>query len=203
MDILIPCKGFARGKSRLSPALTPAQRRRLCRAFLLRTLEEALATGARVAVVTENDEVAALARHHGALAIPDPEQGLNAALEHGNARLGTATPLIVIPTDLPGLTAEGIVRHRAESGVVIVADHRGEGTNLLAVGTEARSNFAFAFGPGSCDLHRRESERLGLPVLVRRDPVLSIDIDTPADLARWPGGTIHTAKTQGRAHATA
>ena len=76
MDILIPCKAFARGKSRLAGVLAPGQRAALCQTLFRHTLAEALATGARVAVVAEDTEVADLARTQGALVIADPGSDL-------------------------------------------------------------------------------------------------------------------------------
>ncbi|MBS7700252.1 MULTISPECIES: 2-phospho-L-lactate guanylyltransferase [unclassified Chelatococcus] len=187
MDILIPCKSLSLGKSRLATVLEPAQRRRLCRCLLVHTLDQALASGARVAVVTEDPAVVRFARRHGAQIIDDPGAGLNAALIHGNAVLGYDAPLIVMPIDLPGLTAAHVARLTLPTGLSLVPDRRQEGTNLLLLAPAARPHFTFAFGPKSFTLHHQAAVRQGLPVTVQRDAALEFDIDTPEDLACWPG----------------
>ena len=48
--------------------------------------------------------------------------------------------------------------------------------------------FAFAYGPGSFDRHRREAERLGLATVIVDDSVLATDVDVPEDLAALDGG---------------
>lgn len=201
MDILIPCKSFARGKSRLAPALPPDRRMRLCRAFLSHTLDQALATGARVAVVTEDEGVARLSRRRGAMVIEDPGQGLNAALSHGNARLGGDYGLMILPADLPGMTAARLSRLTAVTGIGLVPDRRGEGTNLMSLCASGRVDFPFAFGPDSFALHQRAAALRGLALTILRDPVLGFDIDTPGDLAQWPDPVPHT--TKGRHHEAA
>jgi 2-phospho-L-lactate guanylyltransferase len=68
-------------------------------------------------------------------------------------------------------------------GVTLVPDRRLDGTNVLAVPTEA--GFTFAYGPGSFARHRAEAQACGLPARIVRDDRLAWDVDLPADLA-WP-----------------
>lgn len=182
MDILIPCKGFARGKTRLAGVLTPDQRAQLCAALFLHTLGQALATGARVAVVSEDAEVARLARAQGALAVPDPGGGLNAALTEGASVLGGDAPLMLLPVDLPGITAASLAALPLTKGVTLVPDRHNDGTNLMLLSPDARRNFRLAYGANSLVRHCRLARDLSLALLIWRDPVLALDLDTPADL---------------------
>ena len=191
MDILIPCKGFARGKTRLAGVLTPDQRADLCAALFHHTLGQALATGARVAVVSEDAAVAQFARAQGALAVADPGGGLNAALAHGADVLGSDAPLILLPIDLPGLPAARLLALPAPAGVTLVPDRHGDGTNLMLLNPAARHRFRFAYGAGSLPRHAGIARDLLLPLRLWRDPHLALDLDTPADL-----DTLRCALTQ-------
>ncbi|MRX48902.1 2-phospho-L-lactate guanylyltransferase [Paracoccus sp. S-4012] len=194
MDILIPAKSFRRGKSRLASVLSPTVRARLCRDLLGRTLAVARSTGARVAVVTEDEEVAALALAAGAMALPDPGVGLNAAVAHGAALLGHAAPLVVLPADLPALSAAALLAAAEVPGVTLVPDRHEDGTNLLVLGPAERARFGFAYGPGSLARHRAEAARLGASCRIFRHPALAHDIDTAADLGLWPLAPHYTAR---------
>jgi len=66
--------------------------------------------------------------------------------------------------------------------VVLVPDHRDDGTPVLSVPVAAP--FRFAYGPGSFRRHVAEASRHGLAVRVVRDPDLAFDVDLPADLER-------------------
>lgn len=201
MDILIPCKAFARGKSRLAGVLAPGQRAALCQTLFRHTLAEALATGARVAVVAEDTEVADLARTQGARVIADPGTGLNPALTFAAAALGGRAPLILLPIDMPGLSAARLCGLPKGPGVTLVPDRRDDGTNLMVLGAVARDRFCLAYGPGSLARHARIARDHALPIRIWRDPDLSLDLDTPADLAALPRALTHLIK--GHSHEAA
>ena len=63
---------------------------------------------------------------------------------------------------------------------MIVPDHRGDGTPVLALPTA--TPFTFAYGPGSAARHVAEAERRGLTIRRVADPDLAFDVDLPADL---------------------
>jgi 2-phospho-L-lactate/phosphoenolpyruvate guanylyltransferase len=201
VDILIPCKGFAHGKSRLAGVLTPHQRATLCAALFRHTLAQALDTGARVAVVSEDAEVVGLARSQGAQAIADPGGGLNAALAHGAAVLRGGAPLILLPIDLPGLTAARLTALPVLAGVTLVPDWREDGTNLMLLDPVARDSFRLAYGAGSLTRHARNARALSLPLRLWRDPHLAHDLDTPADFDALRHPLSHL--TKGHAHEAA
>jgi 2-phospho-L-lactate guanylyltransferase len=109
----------------------------------------------------------------------DSGQGLNAELQAARAEI--AGPMLVLHSDLPLLIAADVGRliEGAEAtGFAIAADRHGTGTNAIAIADQRP--FAFAFGADSYRLHRRQIT--GHWRLVPT-PGLSIDIDTPADLA--------------------
>lgn len=192
LDILIPCKSFRQGKSRLTPVLAAAERQELCRRFFDRTLSLATRLDGRVAVISEDQEVCWLAVRAGAVAIEDQAHDLNAALRFGSAVLatsGAAHSLLVVPIDLPFATLPALERMLAgNADVVIAPDRRGVGTNLLRLSAQARACFRFSYGPNSFHHHAREAEGLQLSLEIVRDSCLAWDVDEPEDFGH-PGLT--------------
>lgn len=133
-----------------------------------------------VAVVCDATDVAEWARSRGALVVWEPGRGLNGAVEAGVDRLRDAgvTQVTVSHADLP--RAAGLAEVGAWPGVTLVADRYGNGTNVLAVPTDA--GFTFSYGPGSFARHLAEVHRLGLPHRVLDRPDLAWDIDEPGDV---------------------
>ncbi|MCU1452192.1 MAG: hypothetical protein JWN46_338 [Acidimicrobiales bacterium] len=181
--VLIPVKAFRIAKVRLAPALGPAERARL--AEVMATHVVGAATPLPTFVVCDDLAVRTWAESVGAQAIWTPGLGLDGAVEAGIAHLHRAAfdRVVVAHGDLP--LAAGLGDLDPGTGVLLVPDRRNDGTNVIALPTDA--GFRFAYGPGSFARHRAEAERLGLPVSVRHDAALAWDVDVPADLVP-PGG---------------
>jgi 2-phospho-L-lactate guanylyltransferase len=96
-------------------------------------------------------------------------------------RADGVTVAVVAHADLPLATRLDWVADFP--GVTLVPDRRLDGTNVVAVPTDA--GFTFAYGPGSFARHRAEAQACGLPARIVRDDRLAWDVDLPADLA-WP-----------------
>lgn len=177
-SLLVPVKAFHQAKVRLSPVLdAPA------RAALARLMADAVLVAAAplpVAVVCDDDAVAAWARGAGAEVVWRPGRGLNGAVEDGVAHLvsGGAERVVVAHADLP--LAGRFAEVADFDGITLVPDRHDDGTNVvcLPAGTELR----FAYGPGSFHRHRAAAEATGLPVRVLRDDRLGWDVDVPGDL---------------------
>lgn len=194
IDIVIPCKGFAAGKSRLAPALAPDARAWLCETLLSRTLAAALAfagRGGRVAVVSPDRAALDLASSLGALAIEDHGQGLNPSLALANRDLAGGASLIVLPIDLPRIVPDALEALVAcEREVVLAPDLALTGTNALGLGTAARTSFPFAFGEASFATHGALARERSFTVRTVADARLGFDLDTPADLLRLSAGEL-------------
>ena len=176
--VLLPVKSFREAKLRLAPALDSAHRAALARAMATHVVESAAPLP--TAVVCDDAEVADWARELGALVVWEPERGLNRAVEAGVARLAAAGAkrVVVAHADLPRAgRLEWVARF---AGVTVVPDHCDNGTNVICVPGDA--GFTFSYGPGSFTRHGAEAHRLGLGLRVVRDPLLSHDVDLPADL---------------------
>ena len=176
--VLVPVKAFAEAKARLAPVLSPTEREALARWTAERVI--AAAGELRVYVACDDDGVAEWATTHGASVLWHPGVGLNAAVARSVADLRDRElqHVVVAHGDLPRPGALPTVS--VAGAVTLVPDSRRDGTNVIALPTDAP--FHFSYGPGSFHRHLAQAVAAGLPVAVRRDPLLSLDIDIPADL---------------------
>ena len=177
---LVPLRRFDTAKVRLraqGAADVSTLARALASAVIL------ACTPRTVVVVCESDDVEEFARAHGVMAWRSGADNLNAALQGATEGLEDRYDrFVVVPGDLR--YPEGLSNFEPSSGVTLVADHRGLGTNLL--GLPARSGFRFAFGPDSARRHRAEAARLGLPVVEVADSPWRFDVDGIEDLHGAP-----------------
>lgn len=171
--VVIPVKGTAGSKSRLSPA--PA----LALAIALDTIEAVVASRAEIVIVVTGGDPAPFVALGAEVAL-DPGGGLNAAV-----RLGIALamgPVAVMLGDLPALLPtelDDALSHAEAHELAMVADADAEGTALIAaLRGELHSP---AFGPGSRAAHLAAGyAELDVPVAsgLRRD------VDTAEQLAQ-------------------
>ena len=181
-SVVVPAKRLAVAKTRLRPLTRSLGdgHDALVLALLADTVSAAMACPlvAEVVVVTDDPTAGGLAHGLGARTVADePDQGLNAALEHG-ARSAAGPAVAALSSDLPALRPDQLAAAlRAAAGFprAFVADVQGTGTTLLtAVGVPLRP----AFGPSSAEAHRVG----GAVALSGSWPGLVRDVDTDADL---------------------
>ncbi|MCA1739281.1 MAG: 2-phospho-L-lactate guanylyltransferase [Actinobacteria bacterium] len=188
---VVPVKDLGETKSRLSSSLDPDERAVLTLWMLehvLATLREARGVE-RIGVVSPSPRVLFLAEDAGASTLPQESRGLNNALEEGRdwAISGGASSLLVLPADLPYLSASDVwtllkLHRDDERGVVISPDNAREGTNaLLMCPPEA---LPFLFGPCSYEAHLRTARERGLQISTYEDSGIAFDLDTKEDLER-------------------
>ena len=178
MLVLVPVKAFGRAKVRLADVLDGPARAALAREMADRVLTAAAPLD--VAVVCDDEGVAAWAERRGARVLWRPGLGLNGAVADGVATLAAegVDRVLVTHADLP--LATGFDDLLADDGIVLVPDRHEDGTNVASI--PAGCGFRFAYGPGSFGRHCAEAERLGLGLTVHRPPRLTWDVDVPADL---------------------
>ena len=176
--VLVPVKSFAAAKQRLGSALGDGERRALVQHMAARVI--LAAAPLPVAVVCDDAEVAAWARHHGALVVWEPGRGLNGAVEAGVDRMSAlgVRVITVVHADLPLAVGIGVLE--PFDGVTLVPDRQDNGTNLIRL--PVGCGFRFSYGPGSFERHLQECARLHLAVSVVRRPELAFDVDWPTDL---------------------
>jgi 2-phospho-L-lactate guanylyltransferase len=190
---LVPVRSLSGAKTRLGEPLDAEERTELIRAMLRRTVHEARAAAGldAVMVVSMDGALLAEARAMGASSFLQDREGLNEGLDEARLAVGTgATALMVLPVDLPGVsaaaldalvTAAELARRAAPErpAVIVVPDRHGTGTNaLLLVPPDA---IPFRFGEGSRAAHAAAARSAGASY-VELDGPLDFDVDTPADL---------------------
>lgn len=160
--IVVPYRGDA--KQRLPASIRAA----VAVAMLGDVVAAALEVG-RVIVVT--DDLAVVPP--GAQALPDPGEGLGAAVAASLAQV--AGHALVVNADLPTVTPDAI-RRLAAAGLALVEARDGT-TNALSLPDPAV--FAPLYGPGSAARFRAHA-----PFATVAVAELAADVDTQADLER-------------------
>ncbi|MFM8868190.1 MAG: 2-phospho-L-lactate guanylyltransferase [Ilumatobacteraceae bacterium] len=184
--VIIPLKGFAKAKERLSAVLDPATRALLAELTAAAVIEEArvLPDVSRVIVVTDDEAGAEWARRAGAEALIE-NGGLNASVTLAYRHVGDTVDWVMIchadvvhPERLAALPTPG------DSQVVLVRDRHRDGTNVMVL--PAGREFDVHYGAGSAEAHRRECDERGLRPVEVIDTLLGIDVDVPDDLQLVP-----------------
>ena len=189
---IVPVKPLSRAKSRLAGALPPEQRQYLATQMLLRTVRLLLPLSPiqGVLVISRDTQALAMVRELGAQTVQEsgaPE--LNSALLRATqaSRVWGSEAVLVVPADIPLLSAEDVGTvvelGRYHNSVVLVPDRREEGTNLLFV--RPPGIIPYAFGGSSFSRHQYYAREVGATVLIHRSERVSLDIDTPDDLAYY------------------
>lgn len=175
--VLLPVRDFA-GMSRLDGVLSPRQRTVLTRALCTRAAVAARDAGLRLVAVSSSEGVARWADRQDTETWPDPGTGLSAAASAAVHRMGS-DPWIMLHADLPLVTASSLhtVAEAGSSAPVLVPSQDG-GTNVIA----SEGPFSFAYGVGS--FHRHFAAVPHATVITAA--ALSIDIDSPSQLAAFP-----------------
>jgi 2-phospho-L-lactate guanylyltransferase len=141
---------------------------------------------AGVAVMTRDEEVAALAGELGVIVIHESlaSADLNSSLHLGIANLRDlgADQALIVPADVPLIDpadVEAIISLGRAGAPIVIPNRDRTGTNALLVRVDPP--FLFSFGPDSYDRHLA-CKTQGQPVSVNLRS-LSLDVDTAADLA--------------------
>ena len=193
---VIPAKSFGQAKSRLV-RLSDDRRVDLARQLFAHALSCALAceTLAGVLVLTNGDDVAAMARARGAEVLRDPAHAepsagrpghLGRVVDAGLAHLHTrgATRVVVLMADLPRLATADIadlVELARTHPMVLAPDVREQGTNALALRLSSASRTCFGHAD-SLQRHLHLAAARGIAVHLHRAPALALDLDLPTDL---------------------
>jgi 2-phospho-L-lactate/phosphoenolpyruvate guanylyltransferase len=175
-------------KSRLAGVLTPAQREEFSRLLLVEVIQVTKRAGLlrHCRVVTSDEGTLDLAARLGATTIREPgDTGVNDAVLRGMEGAGDPESILVMPSDLPLLEASD-VKHvltlgRAGVEFVLAPSLAFDGTNALLM--PRGRPLALSYDTDSFWNHLSAAARGGLPVAVCTRVGLTLDIDTPEDLA--------------------
>jgi 2-phospho-L-lactate guanylyltransferase len=187
--ILVPVKNLDHSKQRLSPALSPPQRRLFAEAMLQDVLD-ALAQcsqSSQVGIVTGDPQAKLLARDRGFAVIEDRvNPGETGAIEMATefCRQRGAEYTLVVPGDIPLIQAgeiEAIFAAAPAQGALLVPSASGRGTNAAL--RRPAGLFPLRFGNDSFLPHLAAARATGKPVEVLPLPGIGLDVDEPGDLA--------------------
>jgi 2-phospho-L-lactate guanylyltransferase len=188
---ILPIKSFGAAKTRLAGQLASGSRQAVAQAMFCDTLSSLRHVRGldAIAVVTADKLAESAAVGHGVMLLRDDrEAGHNAVADIG-IRYAVAAGferVLLVPGDTPLLdpieVAELFERcEEAQVGVAIVPDRHRSGTNGLLIAPP--DAFKPAFGPDSLRRHVDQAELAGLRHSVEPLASLTLDIDTPDDLA--------------------
>ena len=198
LDVLIPLRGLAVGKTRLGLALDAEEREALILGMLVHALETLREWPAcrQMHVITDDPDVADVARREGAQIVAEPVHGdLNAALRAGRhaAVAAGASAILFLPADLPLLSRAGLdavvdaadAALAAGSGrpiVVIAPSDARSGTNALLLSPP--EIIEPLFGEASLEAHVTAAADAEASLQLVVDQALGFDLDVPDDLER-------------------
>src|SRR6204780_2238061 len=184
---VVPVKEFEGAKQRLSPCLSPDERRLLATAMLEDVLEavsavEALAGGL---VVTIDPVATSLASRHGARVVTEGAREGHTGAVTAAARLlvreGRAG-MMTMPGDVPLISAAEIAAalaaHRPAPAFTIVPAHDELGSNTIICSPP--DAVPLRFGENSFYPHLDAARARGIEPLIIQQPGIGMDIDHPA-----------------------
>ena len=186
---IVPVKPLRRGKSRLAGMLTEDERTALNQELLEHTLKilSSLKELDQVLVVSRDPHALTIARNHGAKTVQeDGQPHLNTALARATvmAQVHSIRGILVLPADLPLLTADDVIAlidRAAKPPVVVIApDRHGKGTNALLM--VPAGQIEYDFGEGSFQRHCDRAKKSGARLEIVELPSLGLDLDLPEDL---------------------
>ena len=187
---IVPIGTLENAKSRLGGTLDAEERRDLVDTMIHRTVRAALATPGitETLVVSPDREAIEQAASLGARTLRQRGQGLNTGLREArdDAIAGGADAIVILPIDLPLITAEAIADLVAPLSVVgerplvvLAPDRHHRGTiGLLLAPPDAIEP---SFGGDSRAAHEACAADAGARYLELDGP-LALDLDTPDDL---------------------
>jgi len=186
---VVPVKEFEGAKHRLSPLLSPEQRRLLAETMLADVLD-AVAGAKRLAgilLITLEPGAKAMAERLGArVETEGAREGHTGAVVAGRrilAREGRGG-FITMPGDIPAVRADEIdavlAAHRPAPSFTISPAHDDLGSN--AVVCSPPESVPLRFGENSYFPHLEAARAQGIEPTILRQPGIAMDIDHPVDL---------------------
>lgn len=196
VSALIPAKGFANAKQRLSPLLGARAREVLAEAMLRDVLGQVvLARGLETVFVVSGDErVSELVSSFGCRVIrEESERGETEAVVFALAQMKQQgiQSVLVLPGDIPlvrssdiALLLEQIANHDGVSPYALLSpSHDRKGTNALLLSPP--DVIELRFGYDSFSYHLGEVAAREMPLRVFENERIALDIDEPKDLGRF------------------
>jgi 2-phospho-L-lactate guanylyltransferase len=189
---IVPVKEFEGAKQRLSPVLSPGERRALA-AIMLEDGLEALSAVRELAgliVVTLDPAATLLATRYGARVVTEGAREGHTGAVTAAARLlirEGGSGMMTMPGDVPRATsaeiAATVAAHRAAPSFTIVPAHDDLGSNTIVMSPP--DAVPLRFGEDSFFPHLDAARARGIDPLIVRQSGIGMDIDNPADLVTF------------------
>jgi 2-phospho-L-lactate guanylyltransferase len=190
--VILPVKEMAGAKQRLSSLLSSAERIQLMR-VMVRDVLTALSAAqglAGIAVVTLDPWTRALAEEYCARIITEgAREGHTGAVTAAASALQAqgVSAILTLPGDIPGVKTpevEALTAALTASPAFIIAPaHDEKGSNAILMSPP--NAVALRFGEDSYFPHLAAARAARIAPQILRLPGIAMDIDTPADIARF------------------
>ena len=189
---IVPIKELDGAKQRLSPLLSPAQRRALIEVMMGEVLEAVAASPALsgILVVTLDPQATALANRLGARVVTDGARDGHTGSVMGGMRLLLSEGrggMLTLPADIPAVTSQEISlvvgAHLPGRSFTISPAHDHLGSNTVIC--SAPDAVPLRFGDNSYYPHLDAAAKAGIEPTVIHQPGIAMDIDHPVDLAMF------------------
>jgi 2-phospho-L-lactate guanylyltransferase len=189
---IVPIKELDGAKQRLSPLLSPAQRRALIEVMMGEVLEAVAASPALAGllVVTLDPQATALANRLGARVVTDGARDGHTGSVMGGVRLLLGEGrggMLTLPADIPAVTSQEISlvvgAHLPGRSFTISPAHDHLGSNTVICSPP--DAVPLRFGDNSYYPHLDAAEKAGIEPTVIHQPGIAMDIDHPVDLAMF------------------
>lgn len=187
MWAVVPLKRFNRAKQRLAAVLDPGERERLAQVMV----EDVLGTLCQatelvgILLVSREPAAIAIAERYGTQLFAEPAGAdLSESLQAAGGYLMAnhdAEATLILPADIP-LVQPADIRAVLEQHerLTLVPDAAGDGTNCIV--STPPNLIRYQFDGHSFKPHLDAAYGIGITPHVLRNPNLSLDVDTPADL---------------------
>jgi 2-phospho-L-lactate guanylyltransferase len=180
LAVLVPVKRFTAAKGRLTGVLADGDRARLAEWMASGVLD--VVAEIPTFVACDDPHVADWATRMGARVIWGADLGLNGAVDDGVHHIVSAGFDHVLVTHADLARPEALLDVAHPGVITLVPDRRHDGTNVMSF--PATHPIEASYGGGSFVRHLEQALAWGdVPVEVRCDLHLSLDLDTARDLA--------------------
>ena len=180
---IIPVNTFENAKSRLSPFLTPTERKNLLKAMLKDVSSVLKQHVDKVVIISRDPEVLEYGKKLNLTTIKENDnstlnKGIEQAMDYCNLK---AKKVLIMPSDVPllGKTNLKILIDSSKSLDFIIVPSKGGGTNMMIMKPKT---IRMKFGGISYLEHVKAAEKKKLNPIVHDSLFMALDVNTSEDL---------------------
>ena len=180
---IIPINTFENAKSRLSPFLTPEERKNLLKAMLEDVTVVLKKYVDKVVIISRDEEVLSFGEKLNLTTIKENEnsnlnKGIEQAMDYCKLK---AKKVVIMPSDVPllGKTNVKMLIDSSKQIKFIIVPSKGGGTNMIIMKPKA---IKMKFGEFSYQKHVNLAEKKKLNPIVHDSFFMALDVNTTEDL---------------------